>query len=230
MNEEQKTGKKETVLVSEDSEDENEFLDEKTSNSSKGKKREWTAKREIAWQKCLEGKKQYEEVRKKLKAQEDEEKKFKEKVRLQLLEQKIRSEIEAELREANKKDSSDIVDVELDQKITDTNENNSEEAKNSSQTNNVVSKTKKRKEKESYEDESEESSESSDSEEENRKRRKSKKSKKSKKRNKKTKRKHYYSSESDSESSEDERVISKPIYQTPPAPKQYSYLKNFAFV
>lgn len=79
---------------------------ENKSEENSSKKRQWTTAREIAWQKCLDGRKEYLRTRQELIQKEQAEKTMKQKIREEMIRKKIRAEIEAEMKK-NGDDSSD---------------------------------------------------------------------------------------------------------------------------
>ena len=71
------------------------------------KKRQWTTAREIAWQKCLDGRKEYLKTKTEMQQREAEEKTLKQKVKEEMIRKKIRAEIEAEMKRNEKESDSD---------------------------------------------------------------------------------------------------------------------------
>lgn len=186
-------------------------------NDPNRKKREWTPAREAAWEKCLEGRKRYMETKKELTTKEQEDKKLKEKIRIEMLKKQIRAEIETELKSEN----NILSGTETEEKETLHAEKHPvdepvEKLRNSKKLN----KSKIR-----VEESDTESSTEVDSEEERRKRRKHRS-----RRKKHHKRKKYYDSSSSSEEetsdNKKKRQSTQKTFQAPPS----SYLNRFQFV
>jgi hypothetical protein len=213
-----------TVSVNSSSYEEDEKNDGIEEKEDNRKKREWTPAREAAWAKCLEGRQRYMETKRELTAKEAEDKKMKEKIRMEMLKKQIRSEIEAEL----KIDKQNMTESETDAVNTKEQECKVEcEEVSNEKPKKLREKTKKRVVVESS-DSSESSTESSSEEDRKRRRRRSKKKEK---RHSHKKRKRYYSSSS----SESENEVEQAHPAKHPQPHGYaqppnSYLRSFSFV
>jgi hypothetical protein len=213
-----------TVSVNSSSYEEDEKNDGIEEKEDNRKKREWTPAKEAAWAKCLEGRKRYMETKRELTAKEAEDKKMKEKIRMEMLKKQIRSEIEAELK-ADKQQmnaAEENVEDEPGQETKIECEQLSLE-----KTKNVPKIPKKQVITES----SESSEESSDSESEKERRRKRKQAKKREKKRHHKKRKRYYSSSSSDEEENPRESTKLPHHEKsefvqPPN----SYLRRFSFV
>jgi hypothetical protein len=98
---------------------------EEKNSEEKNKKRTWTPARQAAWQKCLEGRKEYIKTRSEIQQKEDEEKSIKQKVREEIVRKRIRQEIEAEMAaQKNQSDSdSEEGDFHTQRKSSKTKEN-----------------------------------------------------------------------------------------------------------
>lgn len=214
-----------TVPVS----NENEGNDEKTAeneiNQENRKKRTWTPAREAAWEKCLEGRKRYVETKKEITAKEEEDRKLKEKIRLEMIKKQIRAEIEAEMQTDKEQH-----DISVDCHQSSAEEDKKEEMVDKKAKVKIVEEPKIEKKSKKryvrYESSSSDSSTDIDSEEERRIRRKKKLKKKMKKSKRKT------ISDSDESSSCEETLSRKSVTDTPKrlrAPPN-SYLNRFSFV
>jgi hypothetical protein len=214
-----------TVPVSTENDGNEEKNNEHESGAENKKKRTWTPAREAAWEKCLEGRKRYVETKKEITAKEEEDRRLKEKIRVEMIKKQIRAEIEAELRADKENHDIDISDVcensgeekkekPIEKKTVPTEERHSRDEK------------KRKKVRVHYESSSTESSTEIDSEEERKLRRKRKLKKKLRKSKKKA-----YSSSTDSSSDEENDQDKFPVKHTkhirqPPS----TYMKTFSFV
>lgn len=207
--------KNETVLVSDESDNYDEKNEDISKNDAKTKKRMWTDKRQAAWEKCQEGRKNWLNKRKEIIEKEAEDRRLKDKIKLEMLKEKIKKEIEDEIQNS-KQTENKIIDVKIE---------NKDEIQ-------LTKDKKKKRKKEISESESssseEDSSSSSSSEEEKRK----KKRKKSKKSKKIKKRKYYYSSDNtDSQENYLQETTQHPVsIPQHPVNREFQYLKKFHFV